>query len=71
MCHGFSQFSDFLHHFVLAKLATSMRVNFSVTLESIGHQDENAKRNEPLHAWVNQLMLTAAKTGLTILDIFF
>ena len=46
MCQGFSNFSGFLHHFVLAKLATSsIRVKlrlaetFQVTLEMFSTVD--------------------------------
>ena len=36
MCQGFSHFSDFLHHFVLAKLATtSIRVKQATAFISV------------------------------------
>ena len=46
MCQGFNHFSVFLHHFVLAKLATSsIRVNCSIpatfALESNGKETRN------------------------------
>ena len=50
MCQGFSNFSVFLHHFVLAKLATSsIRVKlrlaetFQVTLEMFSTEVETHK----------------------------
>ena len=79
MCQGFSHFSGFLHHFVLAKLATSsIRVKMLLTLAYNPVYDYNpsnakstfvksARMQRFLKHHLNSVMLVySSETALTV-----
>ena len=53
ICHGFSDFSGFLHHFVIANLATSsIRVKMGVSHSHIGRVSTPLSLREKGHVYV-------------------